>query len=525
MTLFPVLFISRRLSAAQAVLTTALAATLLTTLLAGALADTPKDVKLTVLHTNDTHGHLMPYSYPETYNANSPLAKLAARRDIGGAARRATRIQEIRKEKGHATLLIDSGDVCDGTPFSTEYHGDADVAVMNALGYDIACPGNHEYSNPLAQVRKLIAAAKFDYISANSTVKADNQPLYKPYVIRTIDGAKIAFLGLMTYDARTYPAAKNDIEMELPIETAKRLVPELRKQADLVIAVTHIGVEEDKKMAAEVPGIDVIVGGHSHTLLPQPLLISHPDDGNPDSIHGTVIVQDFQWGGTLGRLDLTLHRNTAGAWAVKAYKGELLPILSLVPEDPKVAEVVNSYWDPIKGKYAEVIAEAEGDFAEKGGDHAEYNLVADAVRERMGVEFDLENMGGVRAPLAKGPITYGDMITMDPFGNTIVTFRATGRQLKEILAKNRPAVSGIRYVYDKGMLTESSIGGKPIEDEKVYSGATNNYYANFILKDISDKTDTRKPRLDEVLAWLRTKKTVLPAYDKRRIIKGIGDFD
>jgi 2',3'-cyclic-nucleotide 2'-phosphodiesterase (5'-nucleotidase family) len=302
-------------------------------------------------------------------------------------------------------------------------------------------------------------------------------------------------------------------------------VPELRRQADLVIAVTHIGVEEDKKMAAEVPGIDVIVGGHSHTLLPQPLLVTHPNDGNPDSIQGTVIVQDFQWGGTLGRLDLTLHRNAAGAWAVKAYKGELLPVLSSVQEDPKIAEIVSRYWDPIKGKYAEVIAEAEGDFAEKGGDHAEYNLVADAVRERMGVEFDLENMGGVRAPLAKGPITYGDMITMDPFGNTIVTFRATGRQLKEILAKNRPAVSGIRYVYDKGMLTESSIGGKPIEDEKVYSGTTNNYYANFILKDISDKTDTKKPRLDEVLAWLRTKKTVLPAYDRRRVIKGIGDFD
>src|SRR5258708_36384974 len=126
-----------------------------------------KTVRLTILHTNDTHGHLLPYSYPQTFDANSALAKLETVLDIGGAARRATLIRRIRKEKDHKTLLIDAGDICDGTPFSTEYHGDADMAALNALKYDIACPGNHEYSNDFAQVKKLIAAAKFPYISAN----------------------------------------------------------------------------------------------------------------------------------------------------------------------------------------------------------------------------------------------------------------------------------------------------------------------------------------------------------------------
>ncbi len=96
--------------------------------------------------------------------------------------------------------------------------------------------------------------------------------------------------------------------MTEPIAAALKLVPELRKQADLVVAVTHIGVDEDIKMAATVPGIDLIVGGHSHTLLPEPLLIPHPSETMPNSVHGTMIVQDFQWAGTLGRLDLTLHR-------------------------------------------------------------------------------------------------------------------------------------------------------------------------------------------------------------------------
>src|SRR5258706_3015512 len=150
------------------------------------LARQEKTVHLTILHTNDTHGHLLPYSYPQTFDANSDLAKLETVHDIGGAARRATLIGRIRKGKNHKTLVIDAGDICDGTPFSTEYHGDADMAVLNALKYDIACPGNHEYSNDLTQVKKLIGSANFSYISANSTVKADGKPLYLPYIIKTI---------------------------------------------------------------------------------------------------------------------------------------------------------------------------------------------------------------------------------------------------------------------------------------------------------------------------------------------------
>src|SRR5205085_2533483 len=146
------------------------------------------------------------------------------------------------------------------------------------------------------------------------------------------------------------PGAKDDLKMEPPIETARRLVPELRKQADLVIAVTHIGVIEDRQLAAEVPGIDIIVGGHSHTLLPQPLLIPHLRSGDTHSVNGTIIVQDFQWAGTLGRLDLTLHQSTAGKWAVEKYEGKLLPITSAVPEDKRVAALIDRYWKPIKPK-------------------------------------------------------------------------------------------------------------------------------------------------------------------------------
>ena len=496
-----------------------LVSTLALTFPISALAQEPithPDVHLTVLHTNDTHGHLLPYSYPETTKKGSDISKLRFKRDIGGAARRGTLIKKIREERGHETLLIDAGDICDGTPFSTVYHGDADVAVMNALNYDFACPGNHEYNNSLELAKKLRDSAHFPFISANSKIKADGLLLYQPYVIKEISGVKIAFFGLMTIDAQTYPAARNDLTLELPLETAKRLVPELRKKADLVVAVTHIGFAEDKMMAKEVPGIDLIVGGHSHSLVARPEVVRQTD-----GVNQTLIVQDFQWAATLGRLDMTLHYDAAtSSWNISKHRGNLIPITSSLSEDAEVATTVSGFWNPIKAEFGAVVGEASGDFAEKGEDSAEYNLVGDAVREDLKTEFDIENAGGVRSFLPRGPITYGDVVTLDPFGNTVVTFHATGKQIKRILETNSPHVSGIRYKLKNGVLQEVSLHGLPLEDDKLYFGATNSYYANFILKEVKDKTDTKQPRLNSILKFFRARKSVAPSYDNRRVIIG-----
>jgi len=476
------------------------------------------ELHLTILHTNDTHGHLLPFSYPDVVDPGSEIAMLPIHRDIGGAARRATLVKKIRAEKDHQTLLIDAGDICDGTPFSTEYHGDADVAAMNAIGYDIACPGNHEYNNSIAQIKKLAGEARFALISANSTYKSDGKSPYTPYIIRNVEGVRIAFFGLLTYEARTYPGAREGIQVEQPIEAACKLVPELKKISDLVVAVTHIGVDEDIKLAAEVPGIDIIVGGHSHTLLPHPVIVPHPLDRSPFSIHGTLIVQDFQWGSSVGRLDLIIHHVAGSRASVERYSGSLLPVTSAQRDDPTVATLIDRYWKPIASKYGRIVGEAAADFAEKGQDLAEYNLVADAVRDQLGVEFEMENPGGVRSMLIHGPITYGDMVTLDPFGNTVVTFHATGKQIKAMLLTSRPAVSGIQYTIDHGVLKRATIAGNDIEDSRTYVGATNSYLAQTLLKDIKDKSDTGKMRLDTVLVYLQNHRPVKPAYDGRRII-------
>lgn len=485
-----------------------------------AWADKAYSVRLTLLHTNDTHGRLRPFSYPQSAEADSPIAMLRHRSEIGGIARRAALAARIRRESGRHVLLLDSGDVCDGTPFSTEYRGDADIAAMNAAGYDMACPGNHEFNNTLAQVRKLAAQARFPILCANVREKATNRLLFAPYVVKQIAGARVAFFGLLTSDTRSYPAAREECEIEAPLTVARRLVPELRRKADFVVALTHLGVEEDRRLAVEVPGIDVIVGGHSHTLLPSPLFVGAVPAGNPQSVNGTIIVQNFQWGGTLGRLDLTLHRDDRGRWAVRAYSGRLLPITKNLPEDPEVAAVVERYWRPLAPKYGEVLAHADADFTTRGDDEAHYNLVADAMRSVSGADFDLQNYGGVRAPLIKGPITYEDVVAMDPFDNTIITFSVTGKELRQLLTRLRPAVSGIRYVVAGSELVSAEIGGKPIEDEKVYRGSTNSFFAgNPAFRDVRDRVDTGRLRREELAAYLRRAGRVKPLYDGRRVVR------
>ena len=179
------------------------------------------------------------------------------------------------------------------------------------------------------------------------------------------------------------------------IQTARALVPKLRAEADIVILLSHCGMDMDERLAGEVPGIDVIIGGHSHTRSPVGEFVWHAEDLRADGVGGTVIAQAHQWGGEIGRLDLLFARGTDGTWRVARYRARLLPITSEMPEDPAVAAVVDSYWKPIAPKYGAVVGTASADISSRGDDDAPYNLVADAVRETFAVDFDLENGGGV----------------------------------------------------------------------------------------------------------------------------------
>ena len=388
-----------------------------------------QQVSLTILHTNDTHGHLLPFSYPSIVPAGSDLAGLKVRRNIGGIARRSTLVKRLRTEleaRGTTVWLMDAGDFSDGTPFSTEYHGDADIEAMNALGYDFSTLGNHEFNNPLTVLKKLISEFRYPVLCANATENSTGKPLAQTSAIRKVGRLKIGIFGILTHEAATYPASKDGVTVTGEIESAQSMVKALRPRADIVIALSHAGDDMDEKIAAAVPGLDVIVGGHSHSRLPTGQFVWRSDDLKAKEVNGTIIVQAHQWGGELGRLDLLFTKDEHGAWHVDRYRERLIPVTPDIPEDPAVATVVDHFWKPIAARYGEIIGNAADDFSERGDDLTPYNLVADSIREAMGTDIEFENMGGVRAPLVKGNITLADIIDMDPFDNKVMIFKITG---------------------------------------------------------------------------------------------------
>jgi 5'-nucleotidase/UDP-sugar diphosphatase len=488
----------------------------------GAWAQQPLSVRLTILHTNDTHGHLLPFSYPSVVPAGSALEALRVRGNIGGVARRATLVARIREElkrRDTPVWLIDAGDFADGTSFSTEYHGEADIAAMNAVGYNFATIGNHEFNDRLSQLKKLLGLASYPILCANVIETSTGKLLTRPYAIESVGPLKIGVFGLTTREAATYPAAREGLTFLDETETARRMVAELRPKADIIVLISHAGEQTDLRLAAEVPGIDVIVGGHSHTRIPSGDFVWRSDDLKEDEINGTIIVQAHQWGGEIGRLDLLFERDAKGAWHVDRYRARLIPVTPDITDDVKVAAVVEKYWQPIAARYGEVLGQADGDFASRFDDRAEYNLVSDAVREIYGTEVEFENNGGVRAPIVAGPITRGDAIAVDPFENTVVTFSITGREIRQILQRHAPGVSGLRYRLVNGELGEVTVGGKPLEDDRVYAGASNSYFAGYALKGIAVK-DTGRVRLDVLIEYIHRKGTITPSYDGRRVVLG-----
>lgn len=503
-----------------------LAVFLLITLISG--PSRAQTTALTILHTNDTHSHLLPFSYPAANDFCSPVAalpELPGGTNIGGIARRATLVKQIRSEqkaRGIPVWLVDAGDFSDGTFFSIEYRGEADVKAMNAVGYDFATLGNHEFIHSLDQTRKLIGLASYPILCANALLKANRAPLAKTYQVVQVGPVRVGIFGLVTIEARFYPAAREGVIIADPVKTAGKIVAKLhREEADIIILISHCGEEMDKRLAKEVPGIDVIVGGHSHSRLPSGELIPRTEELRADEVNGTVIVQAYQWGGELGRCDLLFKKDPAGTWHVERYRALLIPINADITPDAEVAAVVDREWRPIAARYAEVIGRAAGDFSSRCDDWAEYNLVADAVRETFETEIELENLGGVRSPLLTGIITRGDLVALDPFANTVVTFKVTGLQLRKILAKYTPAVSGVRYRLENGELVEVLINGEPLRADRQYTGATNSYFANTALKGARVKfQDTGKKRLEVLINYIHQKGTIYPVYDGRRVVIG-----
>jgi 2',3'-cyclic-nucleotide 2'-phosphodiesterase (5'-nucleotidase family) len=450
---------------------------------------------LVVLHTNDVHSHLFPFD-----RGDADM--------VGGAAAQATLIARERARSPDA-LLLDAGDVVQGTPVYNLFRGVPETKAMTAMRYDAVALGNHDLDDGPRSWLHLRSLAGFDVLSANVFAAADSgwarglreevteelrrgarwiggervadgaplRFLAKPYVIRGWRGKKIAILGLMTEDLVHIVRIRvnGGVAVADPIAVARRLVPELRAKADLVIALTHLGVERDKELAARVPGIDLIVGGHSHTRLTRPAYASR---GSDPWGGGTPIVQAGSWGDLVGRTVLRLvNGRPAGA------ETRLLTVRPADGEDPAVAALLRPYGDSVRAAMGAVVYRAARRVPMPGRDDVESplgNFVADVVRETARADIGIVNTGGIRAPLPRGAVTVGDVVSVVPFDNTIVAVPMHGHEVRRLLdfvarrigKSGYAQVSGVSFVIRGDRATAIRVGSRMLESDRIYRVAT-----------------------------------------------------
>jgi 2',3'-cyclic-nucleotide 2'-phosphodiesterase/3'-nucleotidase len=409
-------------------------------------ASMPAVSALTVLHTSDLHGHVYPQDEP-------------ADRDFGeGLARVATAVRAARSE-GRPLLLLDSGDTIQGAPtqalvFSGAIPdaGDPIVRAMNRVGYDAMAVGNHEFDFGRARLAKSQGEARFPWLSAN-IVGEDGKPAFAPFVVKTLAGVRIGILGLTTQTVPTWePAAHiGGLKFLDTVETAKRYVPILRgkERCDLVLVITHQGFERDLTtgqsnggasgenqayaIATEVPGIDLLLTGHTHMAI------------EPRKLGQVWVSQPGRYGNTLTRFDLTLQK-VDGHWKVASVEGRNLPMKGVAP-DPDLVKAVAAEQAATAQILSQTVATLEQPVSARGARTSDTGLLdwLHAVQRKEG-QADLSFaslLPGSLPDWPAGPLTARQIWAFYPYENKLVTVRATGKQVREALEDAARCISGI----------------------------------------------------------------------------------
>lgn len=462
-------------------------------------AATKDGFKLTILHSNDTHSHA---EY---------------------APQRATKIKELRAAN-HNSLLLDAGDALTGTLYFNEFTGEVEMKLMNLMGYDAMTFGNHEFdlgSSPEGHtaLAKFVKGAEFPLLGANldfskeslfdglqfKTVTKDfeNGKIYNG-IIKEVDGEKVGIFGLTTEETPSISSVAN-VQFANYIDSAKKAVAEFEKQGvNKIVALTHLGFDDskdfdnDQLLAAAVEGIDVIVGGHTHTKLDKAVK-AETSFKNP-----TIIVQTGQYSENLGELDLTFNDNGA----VVEYFGQLHALNDKenpVAADPETTEMLAPYTEKISavkqqstGNTAVSVLDGKrGLWGVRAGETNLGNLITDgmlagAKKIDPEVQFAFQNGGGIRAGIDAGDITVGEVMTVMPFGNALGIVKLTGAEIYDIAehsVKEFPKESG-GFLHFSGLQVEFDgkapagkrvksikLNGKDLDKATYYKAATNTFTA------------------------------------------------
>jgi 5'-nucleotidase / UDP-sugar diphosphatase len=434
-------------------------------------------------HTNDIHAHYEP----------NKASWLEGQPAIGGILAIDAEVRALRTARGDGDVLVlDGGDLLTGTPLMDFQvrgaYGGAMQELVEAVGYDALTLGNHEFDLGWENVSAFVAAAKTPVVSANLDGVAGGPlfPTLLDHVILDVAGLKVGVFGLITEELPTLasPAVMAHVALKDEVETARAEVQALEGEVDLVVALTHIGIENDERLAREVPGIDLIVGGHTHTPVQEP-----KREGD------TWIVQAGSYARQLGIAEITVEQGAITTFAPTL--ADLRPETSRGPPGPELQALVARYDETIAVRFGEVVGHADEDLVRDS--HHESSLgrwVADLVRTGADADVGFYNNGGIRADLYAGDVTRGALYQIFPFTNQLVRFTATGAELLTILENALAAELGqadgslqmsgivVRWSGASGAARVESamVAGKPVDPARTYTVATNSYVAEQWLK-------------------------------------------
>nr|WP_316639158.1 bifunctional UDP-sugar hydrolase/5'-nucleotidase UshA [uncultured Roseateles sp.] len=461
----------------------------------GCAVQTPRaPLKLTVMHTNDHHGRFWT-------NADGEYG-LAARKTLIDRIR-----AEVRADGGH-TLLLDGGDVNTGVPESDLLDAEPDFKGMDLIGYDATAVGNHEFDKPPAVLAKQRQWVKYPLLAAN--IYKDGQRMFEPYRVFERGGYKIAVMGLTTDDTQKMVSPDNiaGVVFRKPAEEAAQLVPELRAQADMVIAATHMGhypdgnrgvnAPGDVEMARAVRGLDLVVGGHSQDpvcMLAENLRNEAYVPGQPcapDRQNGAWIVQAHEWGKYVGRADFVID----GAGKIELVRYQLLPVnlkktlpdgtkttyTAPIPQDPQMRAFLEPFQTAGDVRLGVPVGSADGLL---DGDRVRVRrqptslgvLVARAMMDKTGADLAVINSGGVRESLQPGAISYRDVLKVHPFGGMLALVQLKGDELLAYLQATArmtpgsgafPQTAGVQMRIVGGQLESAQVGGQAIDPQRIY---------------------------------------------------------
>jgi 2',3'-cyclic-nucleotide 2'-phosphodiesterase (5'-nucleotidase family) len=405
-------------------------------------------IDLVILHINDTHGRLLPFETPD-------------QKDVGGIARLTTLVKQIRQENAGRTLLLHAGDVFSrGVPLTAYYGGKVDLLAMECIGFDVVTPGNGEFYFGVENLMQQATLVRFPLVLANVIYPKTESSIFAPYVVKNIAGVNIAVLGLGVI-AEQHPSSWPLI-LKSPIEVAKKQVPLLREKADVVLALTHIGLKADSALAVAVPDIDIIVGGHSHTRLNTPLRIPRPEGQGE-----VIVVQAGDYGQFLGQLDIQLRKRENRYRIIKA-EGKLLPINQNIGEDNEIAKLLEQYSAPLK----EVICISEIPLKNPpSGDSPLGNLVVEALRSEVRTEVALLDRGAVSGDIEAGEVTVEDIFRLHSWRNRVLGLTLTGSQIRQALTERDLLAAGCRFQRTKKGIESLEINGASVDSAQVYTVA------------------------------------------------------